>query len=63
MEISGGTFSSDVSDYLAKAQPDRNSDGTFGVDRLNESNAAAVVNGTYYGTLAEAVGAARTARP
>ena len=29
------------------------------MDRLNESNAAAVVNGTYYGTLAEAVGAAQ----
>ena len=60
MEISGGTFSSDVSDYLAKGfSLIANSDGTFGVDRLNESNAAAVVNGTYYGTLAEAVGAAQ----
>ena len=45
MEISGGTFSSDVSDYLAKGfSLIANSDGTFGVDRLNESNAAAVVN-------------------
>ena len=60
MEISGGTFSSDVSDYLAKGfSLIANSDGTFGVDRLNESNAAAVVNGTYYGTLAEAIGAAQ----
>ena len=60
MEISGGTFSSDVSDYLAEGfSLIANSDGTFGVDRLNESNAAAVVNGTYYGTLAEAVGAAQ----
>ena len=60
MEISGGTFSSDVSDYLAEGfSLIANSDGTFGVDRLNESNAAAVVNGTYYGTLAEAIGAAQ----
>ena len=60
LEIAGGTFSSDVSDYLAKGfSLIANSDGTFGVDRLNESNAAAVVNGTYYGTLAEAVGAAQ----
>ena len=60
MAISGGTFSSDASDYLAKGfSLIANSDGTFGVDRLNAGNAAAVVDGTYYGTLAEAVGAAQ----
>ena len=60
MEISGGTFSSDVSDYLAKGfSLIANSDGTFGVDRLNAGNAAAVVDGTYYGTLAEAIGEAK----
>ena len=60
MEISGGTFSSDVSDYLANGYSViANSDGTFGVDKLNESNAAAVVGETYYGTLAEAINAAQ----
>ena len=67
ISISGGTFSSDVSDYLAEGVDlIANNDGTYTVGELTVSNAAAVVTnagGTstnYYGTLAEAINAAQT---
>ena len=59
VSISGGTFSSDVSDYLAEGVDlIANSDGTYTVDELDASNAAAEIGGQYYGTLTEAWSAA-----
>lgn len=53
--ITGGTFSSDVSAYVAKGYVQNN--GT--VEQLGATNAVAEVGGTYYKTLADAVAAAQ----
>lgn len=54
VKVTGGTFSSDVSAYVAEGYVQNN--GT--VEQLGETNAVAEVGGTYYKTLAEAVSAA-----
>jgi len=54
--ISGGTFSSDVSAYVAEGYV-QNENGT--VEQLGETNAVAKVGNTYYKTLADAVAAAQ----
>lgn len=53
--ITGGTFSSDVSAYVAEGYVQNN--GT--VERLGETNAVAKIGNTYYKTLADAVAAAQ----
>lgn len=53
--ITGGTFSSDVSAYVAEGYVQNN--GT--VEQLGETNAVAKIGNTYYKTLAEAVAAAK----
>lgn len=53
--ITGGTFSSDVSAYVAEGYVQNN--GT--VEQLGETNAVAEVGDTYYKTLADAVAAAQ----
>lgn len=55
ISITGGTFSSDVSAYVADGYILNN--GT--VEKLGETNAVAKVGGTYYKTLADAVAAAQ----
>ena len=55
VEISGGTFSSDVSDYLAEDYV-QNSNGTVGT--LDKVAVAEVVGGNKYATLADAIDAA-----
>ena len=60
--ISGGTFSGDVSDYLADGVDlIANSDGTYSVGAVTAENAAAQVGDNYYGTLEEAIAAAAEA--
>lgn len=54
IKLQGGTFSSDVSAYVAEGYVQNN--GT--VEQLGETNAVAKVGNTYYKTLAEAVSAA-----
>lgn len=54
--ITGGTFSSDVSAYVAEGYVQNN--GT--VERLGETNAVAKIGNTYYKTLADAVAAAQS---
>ncbi|MEE0610965.1 MAG: S-layer homology domain-containing protein [Oscillospiraceae bacterium] len=54
--MTGGTFSSDVSAYVAKGYV-QNENGT--VEQLGETNAVAKVGDTYYKTLADAVAAAQ----
>ena len=54
VKVTGGTFSSDVSAYVADGYILNN--GT--VEKLGETNAVAKIGGTYYKTLAEAVSAA-----
>ena len=54
ISVTGGTFSSDVSAYVAEGYVQNN--GT--VEQLGETNAVAKVGNTYYKTLAEAVSAA-----
>lgn len=54
--ITGGTFSSDVSAYVAEGYV-QNENGT--VEQLGETNAVAKVGNTYYKTLADAVAAAK----
>ena len=54
ISVTGGTFSSDVSAYVAKGYV-QNENGT--VEQLGETNAVAKVGGTYYKTLADAVAA------
>lgn len=54
ISITGGTFATDVSAYVAEGYVQNN--GT--VEQLGETNAVAEVGGTYYKTLAEAVSAA-----
>ena len=54
--ITGGTFSSDVSAYVAEGYVQNN--GT--VEQLGETNAVAKVGNTYYKTLADAVAAAQS---
>lgn len=56
ISVTGGTFSSDVSAYVAKGYV-QNENGT--VEQLGETNAVAKVGGTYYKTLADAVAAAQ----
>ena len=56
ISVTGGTFSSDVSAYVAKGYV-QNENGT--VEQLGETNAVAKVGDTYYKTLAEAVAAAK----
>ena len=53
--IKGGTFSSDVSAYVAEGYVQNN--GT--VEQLGETNAVAKIDDTYYKTLADAVAAAK----
>ena len=55
--ITGGTFSSDVSAYVAEGYV-QNEKGT--VEQLGETNAVAKVGNTYYKTLADAVAAAQS---
>lgn len=55
--ITGGTFSSDVSAYVAEGYV-QNENGT--VEQLGETNAVAKVGNTYYKTLADAVAAAQS---
>ena len=52
ISVTGGTFSSDVSAYVAKGYV-QNENGT--VEQLGETNAVAKVGDTYYKTLADAV--------
>ena len=54
LSITGGTFSSDVSAYVADGYILNN--GT--VEKLGETNAVAKIGGTYYKTLADAYAAA-----
>ena len=56
ISVTGGTFSSDVSAYVAKGYV-QNENGT--VEQLGETNAVAKVGDTYYKTLADAVAAAQ----
>ena len=56
ISVTGGTFSSDVSAYVAKGYV-QNENGT--VEQLGETNAVAKIDGTYYKTLADAVAAAQ----
>lgn len=58
--VTGGSFTSDsVEPYLADGVSlIANSDGTYSVDELDASNAAAEIGGQYYGTLTEAWSAA-----
>ena len=55
-EINGGTFSSDVSKYVAEnAAITEGPDGTFTVNELDETNGVAEVGGRYYASLQKAV--------
>lgn len=54
IKLQGGTFSSDVSAYVAKGYV-QNENGT--VERLGETNAVAKIGDTYYKTLADAYAA------
>lgn len=56
VKVTGGTFSSDVSAYVAEGYVQNN--GT--VEQLGETNAVAKVGNTYYKTLADAVAAAQS---
>lgn len=56
ISVTGGTFSSDVSAYVAEGYVQNN--GT--VERLGETNAVAKIGNTYYKTLADAVAAAQS---
>ncbi len=54
--IYGGTFSSDVSKYVAEnAAITEGPDGTFTVNELDETNGVAEVGGRYYASLQNAV--------
>ena len=54
--IYGGTFSSDVSKYVAEnAAITEGPDGTFTVNELDETNGVAEVGGRYYASLQKAV--------
>lgn len=55
ISVTGGTFSSDVSAYVAEGYVQNN--GT--VEQLGETNAVAKVGNTYYKTLSAAVAAAK----
>lgn len=55
ISVTGGTFSSDVSAYVAEGYV-QNENGT--VEQLGETNAVAKVGDTYYKTLVDAVAAA-----
>lgn len=55
ISVTGGTFSSDVSAYVAEGYV-QNENGT--VEQLGETNAVAKIDDTYYKTLADAVSAA-----
>lgn len=57
VKVTGGTFSSDVSAYVAEGYV-QNENGT--VEQLGETNAVAKVGNTYYKTLADAVAAAQS---
>ena len=56
ISVTGGTFSSDVSAYVAEGYV-QNENGT--VEQLGETNAVAKIDNTYYKTLADAVAAAQ----
>ena len=56
ISITGGTFNTDVSAYVAEGYV-QNENGT--VEQLGETNAVAKIDDTYYKTLAEAVAAAK----
>lgn len=56
ISVTGGTFSSDVSAYVAEGYV-QNENGT--VEQLGETNAVAKIDDTYYKTLADAVAAAQ----
>jgi len=56
LKVSGGTFTTDVSDYCVDGFTcEANGDGTFGI--VAETPAVATVNGTPYETLKEAIAA------
>lgn len=57
ISITGGTFATDVSAYVAEGYV-QNENGT--VERLGETNAVAKIGNTYYKTLADAVAAAQS---
>lgn len=56
ISITGGTFATDVSAYVAEGYV-QNENGT--VEQLGETNAVAKIDDTYYKTLADAVAAAK----
>ena len=56
--ITGGTFSNDVSDYVADGHICEKSGDNYVVSKLNADNSVAQVGNDYYATLAEAVAAA-----
>ena len=59
ISISGGTFSSDISEYMTDGVDlIANSDGSYSVGAVTAENAAAQVGDDYYGTLEEAIAAA-----
>ena len=61
LSITGGTFSSDPSEYVAEGYiTAENSNGTYTVEELGEDNSVAKIGSTYYATLAGAVKAAKT---
>ncbi len=56
--ITGGIFSSDVSEYIDKNAIITETDGSFKVEMLNDKNAAAEVGSKYYKSLSDAIAAA-----
>ena len=56
--ITGGTFSTDVSAYVADGHICEKSDNNYVVSKLNANNSVAQVGDEYYATLAKAVSAA-----
>lgn len=57
ISVTGGTFSSDVSAYVAEGYVQNEKNGT--VEQLGETNAVAKVGDTYYKTLSAAVAVAK----
>ena len=61
LEIAGGTFSSDVSEYVVEGtEITEGPDGTFIVGELDESNSVAETGGRHYATLQAAIDAAES---
>lgn len=57
--VTGGTFSSDVSEFVGPDSVVTEQDGKFVVEALTAANAVASIGNTYYKTLADAVAAAQ----